>query len=108
MTKTLTEQWREGKLEEGYYYIRWSFNIDDEPSYMIDFFDTEYFAGGAFINKQRKFIDEVMSVVPSYEEYKRLQEQLNEANDTLIKSQNMKQPDRNNFVAQYLLKWGMK
>lgn len=39
---------------------------------------------------------------------KRLQEQLDEANDTLIKSQNMKQPDRNNFVAQYLLKWGVK
>lgn len=37
-----------------------------------------------------------------------LQKQLNEANDTLIKSQNMKQPDRNNFVAQYLLKWGVK
>lgn len=41
-------------------------------------------------------------------EIKRLQEQLKEANDTLIKSQNMKQPDRNNYVAQYLLKWGVK
>lgn len=42
------------------------------------------------------------------EQIERLQEQLDEANDTLIKSQNMKQPDRNNFVAQYLLKWGVK
>ena len=75
MTKTLTEQWREGKLPEGYYYIRWSFNIDDEPSYMIDFYDRENFTHGAFINKQRKFIDEVMCVVPSYEEFKSLQEQ---------------------------------
>ena len=75
MTKTLTEQWREGTLLEGYYYIRWSFNIDDEPSYMIDFYDRENFVGGAFINKQHKFIDEVMCVVPSYDEIKRLQEQ---------------------------------
>ena len=37
-----------------------------------------------------------------------LKTQRKEANDILIKSQNMKQPDRNNFVAQYLLKWGVK
>ena len=72
MTKTLTEQWREGTLLEGHYYIRWSFNIDDEPSYMIDFYDRENFVGGAFINKQHKFIDEVMCVVPDYDEYREL------------------------------------
>lgn len=72
MTKTLTEQWRDGTLPEGYYYIRWSFNIDDDPSYMIDFYDRENFVGGAFINKQRKFIDEVMCAVPSYDEYREL------------------------------------
>ena len=72
MTKTLTEQWREGTLPEGYYYIRWSFNIDDEPSYMIDFYDREDFVDGAFIYKQRKFIDEVMCAVPSYDEYREL------------------------------------
>lgn len=43
-----------------------------------------------------------------FEKVVKLEQQLNEANDTLIKSQNMKQPDRNNFVAQYLLKWGVK
>lgn len=32
----------------------------------------------------------------------------NDANEVLLRSQNMKQPDRNNFVAQYLLKWGVK
>ena len=72
MTKSLTEQWKDGELPEGYYYIRWSFNIDDEPSYMIDFYDREMFVGGAFINKQRKFIDEIVSAVPSYEEYNEL------------------------------------
>ena len=72
MTKSLTEKWKDGELEEGYYYIRWSFDCDDEPSYMIDFFDTENFTGGAFINKQRKFIDEVICPVPSYDEYNEL------------------------------------
>ena len=62
------------ELEQGYYYIRWSYDIDDEPSYMIDFFNTEDYTGGAFENKQRKFIDEIVSKVPSYEEYKHLQE----------------------------------
>lgn len=72
MIKTLTEQWIERTLTEGYYYIRWSFDIDDEPSYMIDFYDRENFVGGAFINKQHKFIDEVMCAVPIYDEYEQL------------------------------------
>ena len=42
------------------------------------------------------------------EEIHELYTQLEEANDTLVKSQNMTNPDRNNFVAQYLMKWGVK
>jgi hypothetical protein len=68
MSEKLTEKWKMHELEQGYYYIRWSYNIDDEPSYMIDFFNTEDYTGGAFENKQKKFIDEIVSKVPSYEE----------------------------------------
>ena len=71
------------ELEQGYYYIRWSYDIDDEPSYMIDFFNTEDYTGGAFENKQRKFIDEIVSKVPTYEEYKSLQEENNKLADLI-------------------------
>ena len=90
MTKTLTEQWREGTLDNGFYYVRsgWSAFIE------IRYLGEAFFEGNI----------EVLSPVPSYEEYqdiiqqnvnqeaaietyiediKRLQEQLKEVNEVL-------------------------
>jgi hypothetical protein len=72
MTKTLTEQWREGTLESGHYYIQWSFDCDPRPRNMIDFFDKEYSDGGEFMLQQHKYIEEVLAPVPSYDEHKEL------------------------------------
>lgn len=37
-----------------------------------------------------------------------LEGRFKEASEVLLKSQNMKNSDRNNYIAQYLLKWGIK
>ena len=58
MTKTLTEQWREGKLPEGYYYV----NNRNWINYYSE--DDGYFDDGG--------IEEVLAPVPKYDEYKQL------------------------------------
>lgn len=69
MTKTLTEQWREGTLKEGYYYII----IKDMDGIIIDSFDTWYHLKGNPI-KQFSYVDiqEVLDPVPTYNEYQAL------------------------------------
>lgn len=69
MTKTLTEQWREGTLPEGLYYTKGAFDDD----IYISHFDYE------FEEDKRLPVEEVLAPVPSYDEFKRLQEQLDEA-----------------------------
>lgn len=65
MTKTLTEQWREGKLPNGNYYTICSgWNMETFPC--IVYCERNCFDANVI---------EVLSPVPSYEEYKRLQEQ---------------------------------
>lgn len=72
MTKTLTEQWRDGILQEGYYYInskKWGMLIDRYRDQIND-------CG----NKWRGFdnyqgvVDEVLAPVPSYDEYNELKQ----------------------------------
>lgn len=58
MTKTLTEQWREGTLKSGHYYIRSGFGTYVETRYLCE----SFFEGNI----------EVLSAVPSYDEYKQL------------------------------------
>lgn len=78
MTKTLTEQWREGTLPQGNYYVN-AKNIYNGDLYKgeIDHFNGEAhwfrFAG----------VEEVLEPVPSYDEYKRLHEQLAIATNAL-------------------------
>lgn len=82
MTKTLTEQWKDGELETGHYYIQWSYDCDPRPSYMIDFFDKEY-NDGEFMLQRHKYIDEVLAPVPSYDEYCNLVFQANKPKNPL-------------------------
>jgi hypothetical protein len=99
MTKTLTEQWREGTLPDGKYYIKLEPNFTER-------YDVGYSEGGDFVLYNIEDIEEVLAPVPSYEEYQdilqqnvnqesaietyieeiiRLQEQLNEANALIRK-----------------------
>ena len=61
MTKTLTEQWREGTLTRGAYYVN---RLGEVRIYLVTYED----------NKNTHEIYEVLAPVPSYEEWKRLQE----------------------------------
>ena len=69
MMKTLTEQWREGTLDNGFYYVRsgWSAFIE------IRYLGEGFFEGNI----------EVLAPVPRYDEIKRLKEQLKEANKAI-------------------------
>lgn len=58
MTKTLTEQWREGTLESGHYYIRSGLSTSVEIRYL----GNGFFEGNI----------EVLTPVPSHDEYKQL------------------------------------
>lgn len=62
MTKKLTEQWREGTLPEGDYYIKGAFDDDIYISHL----DYE-------IEEDKRLpVEEVLAPVPSYDEYKEL------------------------------------
>lgn len=63
MTKTLTEQWCEGTLPDGFYYVvsKWSGKIE-----INDYYD------GCWQCLKEEYIKEVVATVPSYDEYKRL------------------------------------
>ena len=67
MTKTLTEQWREGTLQDGEYYVKdWDGKIDwFVAQNKILWRDNN----NPFYASERI---EVLAPVPSYEEYKRL------------------------------------
>ena len=67
MTKTLTEQWREGTLPRGGYYIKLLDGSIKQTDYdnISKTFDTEYF-------RYNKSVKEVLAPVPSYDEYKQL------------------------------------
>ena len=97
MSKTLTEQWREGTLPEGYYYTKLN---DDNGTIDMDY----CWDDGCFQDHFDNMVEEVLAPVPTYEEFqsyekcadmlidvnkkwgktikenKRLQEQLKEAN----------------------------
>ena len=122
MTKTLTEQWRDGTLEDRDYYVL----RDDEEVVKLTwsvglFLDTDV----PLYGEDEKRIKEVLAKVPSYEEYKdlydsnkqlmthiktceqqieRLQEQLKEANEVI---KWYAQPDTGS-AKDYLEKWGVK
>ena len=83
MTKTLTEQWREGTLPDGKYYIKLEPNFTER-------YDIGYSEGGDFVLYNIEDIEEVLAPVPSYKDYKKLRElplkcfQLEEDNSALM------------------------
>ena len=117
MTKTLTEQWKDGELENGYYYVMVLDNKKDVFMLHLIHGHFEY---------SSSFIKEVLASVPSYEEYrelldlnvyekdrkkaiglenkiKRLQEQLKEA----VKIVNMYWEEESDQESRiFLEKWG--
>ena len=68
MTKTLTEQWREGTLEYRYYYVKHTFGWKSF-GITIDFWHGQFDKWGAIPND---YVKEVLAPVPSYDEYKEL------------------------------------
>ena len=115
MTKSLTEKWKDGELEDGFYYI------------LIDFFGekeikTEELFSGEFCTTSQEFVKEILDVVPPYVKFreivrnskkspnvKKLQEQLKEANEVI----NDDLREANSCFAvgrirKYKEKWGVK
>lgn len=77
MTKTLTEQWRDGTLPEGCYYVR--FFTTKQP--YIEICGSEYLGNLAEFNGTDRA--EVLAPVPSYDEYQKLQKRLEIATKAL-------------------------
>ena len=65
MTKTLTEQWRDGTLPEGWYYTIIK-GFTDKEQMMIDYYIPELHH---FEIKPTECIKEVLAPVPSYNEF---------------------------------------
>ena len=75
----LTEQWKKGELEQGWYYIecidlpkRWI----DIDYYRNDCYEDEGFCKGFFDHNDWRGIDKVLAPVPSYEEWQELKEEV--------------------------------
>lgn len=67
----LTEKWKTGELEEGYYYIKVNKNLSYvEVDYYHIFGETKYWSGNDDEN-----ISEVIAPVPTYEELQSLKEE---------------------------------
>ena len=83
---TLTEQWKKGELEEGWYYIELNEPFDKIHK------DISYYSLGSFdIEVDSNYIIEVLAPVPSYEEWQakdkenqQLKELLKEVRDAWV------------------------
>ena len=71
MSKELTEQWRNGTLEQKYYYVKY-FGNGQKPFVEIEL--KNFMLDLVKVNDSDKI--EVLAAVPSYDEYKRLEERL--------------------------------
>ena len=67
MTKTLTEKWKDGELDEGWYYV---VREGDDEIRML-YFEGDYFLD-TDVPLDNDNIKEVLSAVPSYVQYKGL------------------------------------
>ena len=80
MTKSLTEQWKDGTLEEGDYYIR---RTDDV---IIDFYYNRHWDWMEY----EQDIKEVLAPVPSYEEFVQQRDFVKDHQNVLIENMNLK------------------
>lgn len=67
MSKTLTEQWREGKLKKSFYYLKFP---DTETAEIYNLYDMEKFR---YVQDSEKI--DVLDEVPSYDEYQSLKKE---------------------------------
>ena len=97
MTKSLTEQWKDGELTCGAYYVN---RLGETRVYLVKYED----------EKNTHEIYEVLAPVPSYEEYKKLEQQLAEANEliSLLYPLSMNKERAMERTAEYMDKWGVK
>lgn len=82
MTKTLTEQWREGTLPAGEYYVKDSNGVE------IDGYYPENSWERGFINHSKYEVEEVLAPVPTYEEYKNMDVEIDKLSDLLTETNN--------------------
>lgn len=118
MTKSLTEQWKDGELEEGYYYII----VKDMDGIIIDSFDTWYHVKGNTV-KQFSYVDikEVLEPVPTYEDFLIHRDYCRDHQKLLVENMKLKErlkeaeyildemgwADRG-LIDDYFKKWGRK
>ena len=98
MSKTLTEQWKNGELKSGMYYWK----LPNNETFMATLYKMDEY-------KQTKDASKIVCLapVPSYDEYKRLQEQLKEANEVIDACCSL--PETNWVVIDsYKEKWSVK
>ena len=73
MTKTLTEQWREGTLPEGWYYLKVKSELANYPviaECVINHSSLKPYSD--FYEYDDSHVEEVLAPVPSFDEYKEL------------------------------------
>lgn len=92
MTKTLTEQWREGTLPDGAYYILVDKYEQNEPEIDV----------GVCYNSNFEWwiVKEVLAPVPSYDENKKLQEQNADLSKTIERLQEQLK-EANEIIANF-------
>lgn len=108
MTKTLTEQWKNGTLPENWYYIHLKSNWGNIDCITINYCDKD----GVFEEYPDEDIKEVLAPVPTYDQFveltkkvDELKQQLKEANKIIKK---LYKESGNPIGCNYLEKWGVK
>lgn len=86
MTKTLTEQWREGTLPEGYYYTK-VINILDKERIMIDYYIQELHH---FEIMPSEYVKEVIVEAPTYQDFVQQRDFVKDHQKVLIENMNLK------------------
>lgn len=88
MTKTLTEQWRDGGLKDGWYYV-----TSKQFGMLIDRFRDQINDCGdewrGFDNCQG-IADEILAPVPSYQEFVQQRDFVKDHQNVLIENMNLK------------------
>ena len=107
--KTLTEQWKDGELPLNHYYIKTKsgiFGIDNT----VLWFDEDDIPRTKLCHSD--MIEEVVATVPTYDEYKKLKKQLDEANMVIKRELKRQSPkggvllgDMNDYFKRWGLKW---
>lgn len=72
---TLTEQWKKGELDEGFYYVK------DGENTIAEYIDGYFYNNGQPMTSFSGGVDEVLAPVPSYDEWVYLHKARNDAHE---------------------------